>query len=184
MVPLILSLTLALGAGALVYAMRARRELLGLAARAESAWSALDDLLTERSDRLAATIEALRAPGSDPPEELERLHRSLAAQRQIRASRELLRLGSYERQIRTLTARIRSREPHVLDGIDAIEREILERTDAYDACASLYNIRLLRLPASLVARLEGLKPWPLIEFVEPFPQESRPGGLLGRIASE
>jgi hypothetical protein len=184
MVPLMLSLTLLLGAGALVYAMRARRDLLELAARADTAWLALDDLLTERRDRLTTAIESLRAPGREPPGEIERLERSLASQQEIRATRELLRLGSYERQIRTLTARIRDQAPQALAGVEAVEQAILERTDAYDAAASLYNIRIQRLPVSLIARLEGLRPWPLIEFVEPFPQQAPAGGLLGRVSPE
>lgn len=183
MLPLILSLTLVLGAGGLVYAMRARRELLQLAARADSAWLAVDHALARRHEVVTAAIADvdLAHTGQDAG----RLERALTSQARVRESRDLLRLGSYERRIRALVDRLRSGGTVTVsrEEIASLELEILALTDAYDSCASIYNIRVQRWPTRLVARLDGLEPLPLIEFVEPFgaPRDvAAPHGDAGR----
>ena len=169
MLPLVLSITLVLGAGSLVYAMRARRELLALADRTESAWLELDDVLQTRSDLLRASLVA--GPHTESIDAASgRIQRVLASQAEIRRTRDLLQLGATERQIRTLSRQIRAEATDPLEALTAVERAIVELTDSYDGYASVYNLRLQRLPTSLIARLEGLGPRPLIEFVEPFGQ--------------
>jgi hypothetical protein len=168
MLPLTLLSTLLLGAGLLVYAMHVRGELSRLAVNTRAAWSALDDALARRRDRLREELVRWRNDETFPATDIARLERALATQDEIRHAGDLLRLGSTERQIRAVTGR-----PGLAPAdIAMLERDILALTDAYDGLASLYNIRLRRLPGNLFAMLERLEPLPLIEFIEPFGRET------------
>lgn len=167
MLPLTLLSTLILGAGVLVYAMHVRGELARLGANTRASWVALDDALMRRRDWLREELLRWRDSGALDAADIAHLERALARQDEIRHAGDLLRLGSTERRIRAVTARASLTSADLA----TLEHEILALTDAYDALASLYNIRLRRFPGSVFAVLERLEPLPVIEFVEPFGRE-------------
>jgi hypothetical protein len=146
--------------------MHARVELGRLLGRADAAWRELDDLLGRRNDALAAASGPAGEPTPLSRQEADKLARSVEALDRIRCERDLLSLGAVERQIRLVASRCK--ESAASAALTAAEQAIVDGTETYDGIASVYNIRLRRFPERVIARLEHLRPLPLIEFVEPF----------------
>jgi hypothetical protein len=162
---------IAVAIAAVVYAMHKRRELQGLAHGAAHAWLAVDDLLSARRDAIVARLDAVSVDEANRDTCWLALTRRLTALDTARFAPDPLRIASLERQLRAQLA-----NPQVREVIEPADRPLTPRSlagfaadidaqaEAYDVAASLFNLRLRRVPERWLARLDGLERLPAIEL--------------------
>lgn len=142
------------------------------------AWGDIDALLVTRHDELPRLVESCRRHMHYEHETLERVMKARAAVFQAAGRADVAAVGAAESMLRSglgqLVAAVENYPQlksdssfHDLWGrITALENDIVEHRERYNAAVNLNNVRIQQFPGSAVARLFRFTDATLLEFTD------------------
>ena len=178
---------LAILAAAVACGIGVRRGLVTLQHDVAAAWSGVDDLLTQRHDRLPELFEASERHQPGKRDALARAGKARMAVFHATGRRDVAAAGAAEGLLRgSLGQLFAAAAGHpspgpdeswqrLQAGIEQLGDLIGERCETYNGAVNMYNLRLARWPGRMIARLTGFSEATPIDFTSPLARDRETG---------
>lgn len=140
------------------------------------AWSNIDVLLKQRHDELPKLVETCKQYRQFEQETLQRVIEARSRVQAARERQDIPALGEAESALRLGLGQLfavaeaypelKANENflQLQTRITALENGIADRRELYNEAVNINNVRIEQFPDSIVARLFGFEPKPLLEF--------------------
>ncbi|WP_296750659.1 LemA family protein [Thiobacillus sp.] len=151
-------------------------QLVALKHNVGKAWSNIDILLKQRHDELPKLVETCKQYMQFEQETLEKVMQARNQVASARESHNIAALGQAEGALRLGLGNLfavaeaypelktNQTFQHLQARITGLENAIADRREFYNDSVNVNNVRVEQFPDTVVARLFGFRPFPLLRF--------------------